>query len=205
MTKVGVLALQGDFHAHAEALRAAGAAVSEVRRCAQLEDLQGLVMPGGETTTLLNLMEDEPWFDSLRAFHGRGGALYGTCAGAILLSRRVVEPEQPSLDLLDAVIERNAYGRQRESFETDVRIDALDGSIRAVFIRAPRFRAVGSEVQVLGRFDDEPVLVRQGRVLAGTFHPELTGDGRLHRYFVEIAAAASAEIAALPAVAITSG
>lgn len=203
--KIGVLALQGDFHAHREALRRARADVREVRRCAQLDEVQGLVIPGGESTTLLNLMEDEPWFDALRDFHARGGALFGTCAGAILLSRRVVDPEQPSLDLLDAVIERNAYGRQRESFETDLNVDALGGSIHAVFIRAPRFRAVGSGVEVLGRLDGEPVLVRQGRVLAGTFHPELTGDGRLHRYFVEMAAESSVGTDAEPTAAITSG
>jgi len=203
--KIGVLALQGDFHAHREALRRAGADVREVRRCAELDGVQGLVIPGGESTTLLNLMQDEPWFEALRAFHDRGAALFGTCAGAILLSRRVVGPEQPSLELLDAVIERNAYGRQRESFETELSVDALGGSIHAMFIRAPRFRAVGSGVEILGRLDGEPVLVRQGRVLAGTFHPELTGDGRLHRYFVEMAAESSVGADAEPAAATTSG
>jgi 5'-phosphate synthase pdxT subunit len=205
--KIGVLALQGDFHAHVAALRRAPADVREVRRCAQLHEVSGLVIPGGESTTLLNLMADEPWFEALTAFHDRGGALFGTCAGAILLSRRVVHPEQPSLGLLDAVIERNAFGRQRESFETELQVGALGGPIHAVFIRAPRFRSVGPGVEVLGRLDGEPVLVRQGRVLAGTFHPELTGDGRLHRYFVEMVAGEGARVGsdAEPTAAITSG
>ena len=201
MANIGVLALQGDFHAHRKAFASAGTDAVEVRRSAQLDGLNGLVIPGGESTTLLNLMEDEPWFDALRAFHRRGGAMFGTCAGAILLSREVIHPAQPGLGLLDAVVERNAWGRQRESFETELEIAALYGPIRAVFIRAPRFRSVGSDVEVLGRLGEEPVLVRQGRVLAGTFHPELTGDSRLHRYFVEMAAATSAE----PTVAVTSG
>jgi 5'-phosphate synthase pdxT subunit len=193
MAAIGVLSLQGDFSAHLAALRRAGAVAREVRRCAQLEGLRGLVIPGGESTTLLNLMSDEPWFESLRAFHRQGGALYGTCAGAILLARKVIGPEQPSLGLLDAAIERNAYGRQRDSFETLLELPALgEGPIQAVFIRAPRFHAVGPGVEVLGRLDGEPVLVREGGILAGTFHPELTGDGRLHRYFVGMAAAAPA-------------
>lgn len=190
MSEIGVLALQGDFLAHVEALRRAGAIGREVRRCAEIVGLEGLVIPGGESTTLLNLMADEPWFDRLREFHRAGGALFGTCAGAILLSRQVIRPEQPSLGVLDAVIERNGYGRQRESFEARVETPDLEGTIDAVFIRAPRFRSLGPGVQVLGRLNGEPVLVRQGAVLAGTFHPELTGDGRLHRYFVEMAAAA---------------
>jgi 5'-phosphate synthase pdxT subunit len=189
--QIGVLALQGGFLAHAAALRRLGATVREVRRPA-VRDLDGLVIPGGESTTLLNLMGDEPWFDELRRFHRRGGTLFGTCAGAILLAREVIEPAQPSLGLLDAVVERNAYGRQRESFETTIEVDAIGGSIDAVFIRAPRFRALGPGVDVLGRLDGEPVLVRQEHVLAGTFHPELTGDGRLHGYFLELTERATA-------------
>ena len=190
--QIGVLALQGDFLAHVAALRGPGVEVGEVRRSAALDDLDGLVIPGGETTTLLNLMADEPWFDGLRAFHDRGGAVFGTCAGAILLAREVVEPAQPSLGLLDAVIERNAYGRQRESFETKLEVAAAGGALDAVFIRAPRFLTLGPEVEVLGRLHGEPVLVRQGRVLAATFHPELTGDRRLHDYFLELTAVATA-------------
>jgi pyridoxal 5'-phosphate synthase pdxT subunit len=184
---VGVLALQGDYEAHARTLRALGVSAREVRRCADLEDLAGVVLPGGESTTLLNLMGDAPWFDALRAFHGRGGAIFGTCAGAILLARRVV-PDQPSLGLVDAVIARNAYGRQAESFEAPVDGAAEVGPMSGLFIRAPRFRETGAGVSVLGRVGGEPVAVRDGRVLAATFHPELTGSTALHGLFLELAA-----------------
>ena len=182
----GVLALQGDFAAHAAAFRDAGAGAREVRRVSELDGLAGLMIPGGESTTLLNLMRDEPWFDALRSFHARGGVVAGTCAGAILLSRDV-RPSQPSLGLLDAVIERNAFGRQVDSFEARVEADALGGPIDAVFIRAPRFRALFPDVEVLARHAGEPVLVRQGRVVAATFHPELTGSHALHRYLARLA------------------
>ena len=184
-----MLALQGDFEAHAGVLRSLGAESPEVRRVAGLAGLDGLVLPGGESTTLLNLMADEPWFDALRAFHARGGAMLGTCAGAILLAREVRGPAQPSLGLLDATIERNAFGRQIDSFEAELAAPALGGPLAGVFIRAPRFRALGPGVEVLSRLREEPVLVREGRVVAGTFHPELTGDGRLHRYFMDVARA----------------
>jgi 5'-phosphate synthase pdxT subunit len=181
--RIGVLALQGDFEAHGAALARAGAGVREVRRVAQLEGLDGLVIPGGESTTLLNLMADEPWFDALARFHAGGGALFGTCAGAILLAREVQGPRQPSLGLLDAVIVRNAYGRQVDSFETRLEAPALGGALPAVFIRAPRLRALGPAVEVLARREGEPVLVREGRVLAATFHPEIAGDDRVHAWF----------------------
>ena len=189
MNKVpfGVLALQGDFAAHAAAFRELGVAVREVRRVAELPGLAGLMIPGGESTTLLNLMADEPWFEALRRFHEQGGILAGTCAGAILLAREV-RPRQPSLALLDAVVERNAYGRQVDSFEARVDAPALGGPLAAVFIRAPRFRALWPGVQVLGRLEGEPVLVQQERVVAATFHPELTPDRGLHRYLVGLLA-----------------
>ncbi len=184
---LGVLALQGDFAAHAAVFRRNGAQPHEVRHAAELSALDALVIPGGESTTLINLMRDEPWFDRLREFHRRGGALFGTCAGAILLSRRIHGRSQASLGLLDAEIERNAYGRQIDSFEGHIDAPSLGTPLRAVFIRAPRFRAIGPDVEVLGRFEGDPVLVRQGRIVAATFHAELTGDDRLHRYFVELA------------------
>ncbi|MDX1387878.1 MAG: pyridoxal 5'-phosphate synthase glutaminase subunit PdxT [Acidobacteriota bacterium] len=187
MPSIGVLALQGDFAAHAAAFRRAGVETVEVRRCAQLEELDALVIPGGESTTLLNLMQDEPWFDALKAFHDGGGAMFGTCAGAILLSREVRSPEQPSLGLLDAIIERNAYGRQIDSFETRLEVPELGDPIETLFIRAPRFVSLGPSVEVLAKLDGGPVLVRQGRILAGTFHSELTADGRLHAMFARIA------------------
>jgi 5'-phosphate synthase pdxT subunit len=169
--------------AHAALLRSLGADVREVRRVAELRDLAGLVMPGGESTALLRLMAHEPWFESLGAFHDGGGALFGTCAGAILLAREV-QPEQASLGLLDATVERNAYGRQVQSFETRLDAPALGGSVSGAFIRAPRFRRVGSDVTVLAWHHGEPVLVEQGRILAATFHPEITGDPAVHRRFL---------------------
>lgn len=188
MSRIGVLALQGDFEAHARALTEAGEQVFEIRRCRELDKLDGLVLPGGETTTLLNLMGDEPWFEALRGFHASGGAFLATCAGTILLAREVLNPPQRSLGLLDAVVERNAYGRQVDSFETRLEAPALGGDLHAVFIRAPRLRALGPEVETLARIDGEPVLVRQDRILAMTFHPELTGDCRVHRAFLKLAA-----------------
>ena len=188
MARIGVLALQGDFAAHAAVLDGVGVRAIEVRRAAELRELDGLVVPGGESTTLLNLMGDEPWFDALRDLHARGGAILGTCAGAILLAREVTGPTQPSLGLLDVTVQRNAFGRQIDSFETEIRLANDPAPLPAVFIRAPRIVRAGAEVDVLARLDDEPVLVRQGRVLAATFHPELTGDRRLHAAFVTLAA-----------------
>lgn len=179
----GVLALQGDFAAHAAVLRGLGESVQEVRRCADLDGLRALVLPGGESTALLRLMADAPWFEALRAFHAGGGAILGTCAGAILLARSV-SPAQPSLGLLEAAVARNGYGRQAESFEATLDAPGFPGGLPGVFIRAPRFTQLGPRVEVLARLDGEPVLVRQGRLLAATFHPEIAGDDRVHRLFL---------------------
>ncbi|MCM2254733.1 MAG: pyridoxal 5'-phosphate synthase glutaminase subunit PdxT [Vicinamibacteria bacterium] len=184
MPPVGVLALQGDYDAHAKALARCGAAPLEIRRVAQLDGLAGLVIPGGESSTLLNLMRDEPWFEALRAFHARGASLFGTCAGAILLSREVRHPAQESLALLDATIERNAYGRQVDSFETDLAVSVLAAPLGVAFIRAPRFVQLGAGVEVLAAHADAPVLVREGRVVAATFHPEITGADDLHAWWL---------------------
>ena len=187
MATIGVLALQGDFDAHAKVLSNLGSEVVEVRRVADLSGLNGLVIPGGESTTLLNLMGDEPWFAALKRFKDDGGALMGTCAGAILLSREVLNPAQESLGVLDATIARNAFGRQVESFETTLDVPRLGGTIAAAFIRAPRFRRLGPGVETLAVYQAEPVLVREGRVLAMTFHPEITGDAKVHAYFLTMA------------------
>ncbi len=186
MRPFGVLALQGDFAAHAASFGALGAAVREVRRVAELQGLAGLMIPGGESTTLLNLMRDEPWFEGIRRLHDAGGVLAGTCAGAILLSREV-RPRQSSLALLGALVERNAWGRQVDSFEAAIEAPALGGALSAVFIRAPRFRSLDPGVEILARYRDEPVLVREGRVVAATFHPELTRSLALHRFLLELA------------------
>jgi pyridoxal 5'-phosphate synthase pdxT subunit len=186
MSRIGVLALQGDFAAHAAALGQVGAETVEVRRADELASIDGLVVPGGESTTLLNLMADGPWFDALRTFHARGGAILGTCAGAILLARDVLDPVQPSLGLLDVTVRRNAFGRQVDSFETELALAGDAVPLPAVFIRAPRLVRVGAGVEILARLDGEPVLVRQGRILAATFHPELTGDRRLQARFLAL-------------------
>jgi 5'-phosphate synthase pdxT subunit len=191
---VGVLALQGAFAAHAAALEGEGLATREVRRCAQLAGLSGLVVPGGESGAILNLMGDEPWLEALRRFHADGGALFGTCAGAILLARDVI-PRQPALGLLDVTIERNAYGRQRESFEVALRVAGVGAPITGVFIRAPCISRVGRGVDVLAEHEGNPVLVRQGRLLAATFHPELSGAGDVHRLFAALCDPASTNTA----------
>ncbi len=181
---VGVLALQGDFAAHARACLRLGVHAREVRRVHALQGLEALVIPGGESTTLLNLMNDEPWFEALCAFHAGGASVLATCAGAILVSREVRGPAQPSLGLLDAVIERNAFGRQVDSFETRLDVVGVGPGVGAVFIRAPRFRNLGADVEVLATLQGEPVLVRQGRIWAATFHPEIAGDDRVHELFL---------------------
>lgn len=190
MVSMGVLALQGGFSAHRRALQEVGAAVREVRRPGELDGLDGLVIPGGESTALLRLMSDEGtgpqvWFDAIRRLHDRGGVLLGTCAGAILLAHEV-RPRQPSLGLLDATIRRNAYGRQADSFEAHLEAPTLGGRLPAVFIRAPRFEILG-QVEVLATHGDEPVLVQQGRIVAATFHPELTSSRAVHAHVVGLA------------------
>lgn len=194
--RIGVLALQGDFAAHARALARLGVEAPEVRNPAELDALDGLIIPGGESTTLLRLM-GEAFPPALRAFHAAGKPIYGTCAGLILLAREVVSPRQPSLGLVDVIAERNAYGRQRESFEVEGegRLGGPPVPLPMVFIRAPRIVRVGPGVTTLAAWRGEPVLAREGTVLIGTFHPELTDDLAVHRYFremVETAAAAAA-------------
>ncbi|MEZ4650328.1 MAG: pyridoxal 5'-phosphate synthase glutaminase subunit PdxT [Candidatus Eisenbacteria bacterium] len=187
--RVGVLALQGDFAAHAHALRAAGVEqVTEVRRPAQLDGLAGLVMPGGESTTLLRLLALERMDDAIRAFHARGGHLFGTCAGLILLAKEVEEPAQDSLGLLDVTVQRNGFGRQRESFVDQAALEWPGRGAEpteVVFIRAPRILWTGDGVEVLARWKDEPILVRQGRLLGATFHPELSPGVPIHRLWVD--------------------
>jgi 5'-phosphate synthase pdxT subunit len=174
--RIGVLAVQGNFREHAAMLRRLGAEAVEVRRPDQLEGLDALVVPGGESTAIRRLMRVGGLEQPVAEFRG---PLFGTCAGMILFDRA-------HRGLLDLEVERNAYGRQVASFEADVELDGEDEPIRGVFIRAPRIAAVGPGVEVLGRLDDEPVLVREGRVLAASFHPELTGDARVHERFLAL-------------------
>jgi 5'-phosphate synthase pdxT subunit len=189
--RIGVLALQGDFAAHARALARLDVESPEVRRPAELEAVDGLVLPGGESTTLLRLMGEE-FPPALRAFHAAGKPIYGTCAGLILLARDVRNPRQSSLGLINVTAERNAYGRQRESCEVlgEAALDGPPAPFRMVFIRAPRIARVGPGVRTLATCRGEPVLAREGPVLVGTFHPELTDDLAIHRYFRDMVAAA---------------
>lgn len=183
--RIGVLALQGDFAMHARALRKCGAEVVEVRKPEQLADIDGLVIPGGESTTLLKLMDLWGFVPALEKFHGAGKPIFGTCAGLILAAREVSNPAQLSLNLIDVGVERNAYGRQRESFETrgTATLDGRPVPIEMVFIRAPRIRRVGAAVETLARHGEDAVMARQGSVLVATFHPELTDDPTVHEYF----------------------
>jgi 5'-phosphate synthase pdxT subunit len=187
-----VLAIQGDYAAHAEALAEAGADPVEVRKPEQLAGLDGLILPGGESTTVLRFLEKHNFFNLLAEF-ARSKPVFGTCAGAILLAREVHNPPQLSLGLLDAVAERNAYGRQIDSAIVTAETKLPGGPLEMVFIRAPRLAETGPTVEVLARRDGSPVLVRQGGLLAATFHPELSADRRVHRLFVEMVAAARAK------------
>ncbi len=182
--RIGVLAIQGDYAAHASALADSGAQPVEVRRPDQLAGLDALVLPGGESTTILLFLEKLNFFAELGQFCA-SHPVFGTCAGAILLAREVLNPSQRSLGLLDAVVERNAYGRQIDSAILTAETALSGGPLEMVFIRAPRILEVGPEVEVLARRDGFPVLVRQGRILAATFHPELSADHRVHKLFVQ--------------------
>jgi 5'-phosphate synthase pdxT subunit len=182
--RIGVLALQGDFEAHGKALARAGAVPVEVRSATDLQQVDGLVIPGGESTTMWKLLEEENLLEPLREF-GLRRPVFGTCAGAILLASGVSNPSQPSLGLMDIDVERNAYGRQLESRIAALRLpDGLDGDLEAVFIRAPIIRRVGETAKVLASYQGNPVLVEQGRHLVATFHPELTSDTRVHLMFL---------------------
>lgn len=181
MKRVGVLALQGDFDMHRRAIERAGAEAVEVRTAAELAAVDGLVIPGGESSTMLKLLREENLYEEVRRF-GERRPIFGTCAGAILAAREVTHPAQESLGLVDVSVERNAYGRQ-----VDSRIAHLDyegADLEAVFIRAPVIRHAGPEVKVLATYNGDPVLVEQGRHMLATFHPELTADTRIHRRFL---------------------
>src|SRR5215204_1362874 len=173
---IGVLAVQGNFREHAAMLRRLGAEVVEVRKSEQLEGLDGLVIPGGESTTFMRLMRLYGLDEAVRRFER---PVFGTCAGMIVLDRE-------HLGLVDLVVDRNAYGRQVASFEADLALDGDDEPLRGVFIRAPRVRETGADVEVLAEHDGEPVLLRDGRFLVASFHPELTDDARVHERFLEL-------------------
>lgn len=183
--KVGVLGLQGDVREHMRALESAGATPVVVKRPAELQSMDALVLPGGESTTIGKLLDRFGLLEPLADRAHAGMPLYGTCAGMILMARGVPgEHSAPlRLNVMDITVRRNAYGRQVDSFEADVSVADIEG-FRAVFIRAPLVEEIGDSVQVLGEHDGHPVVVRQGHLLASSFHPEMTGDPRVHEYFV---------------------
>jgi pyridoxal 5'-phosphate synthase pdxT subunit len=193
LPRIGVLALQGDYSAHAAALKETGAVASLVKTPEDLrldgDSLDGIVLPGGESTTMLKFLERHGLFEALEEFCA-AKPTFGTCAGAILLAREVLNPPQRSLGLLDAVVERNAYGRQIDSAILHAHTKLGAEPLEMVFIRAPRIVEVGAAVETLARREGAPTLVRQGTLLAATFHPELSSDRRVHRFFVETVAAA---------------
>jgi len=185
--KIGILAVQGDYEAHGAMLNRIGVEHFYVRRPDELADLDGVILPGGESTTHLKVLTEEGLFDSLKQFAADGGALFGTCAGAILLAREVRGPAQESLGLLDITIQRNAYGRQLASEVRTGHTKLSDQPMEMVFIRAPIIESTGPGVEVLASdHGGHPVLVQQGNILASTFHPELTSDGTVHEHFLEM-------------------
>jgi 5'-phosphate synthase pdxT subunit len=190
MKKVGVLSLQGDFAAHGAALQRAGAEPVYVRHADELAGLDGLVIPGGESTTMLKLLRYDGLMEPLAEF-ARRKPVFGTCAGAILMATEVSAPAQESLGLMDMAVERNGYGRQVDSRVTSIKPEpdferrTAPGKLEAVFIRAPIIRRVGAGAKILARYGGDPVLVEQGPHLAATFHPELSADLRVHRLFLE--------------------
>ncbi len=184
---VGVLALQGAFALHQQRLRDLGVTAPAVRTHAQLDDVDALVVPGGESTTMSHLLRTNELFEPLAKRLGDGMPVFGTCAGMILCASQVEDgrPDQRSFAAIDITVRRNGYGRQLASFEADLDVDALAESFHAVFIRAPRVERVGTDVEVLAEHDGVPVLLRQGACTVSSFHPELTPDGRLHQMFVD--------------------
>jgi 5'-phosphate synthase pdxT subunit len=188
LTTVGVLAIQGDFAEHRKSLERLGVEVREIRLPQQLDDIDGLIIPGGESTTIAQLIDIYGFRDVLRERASGDMPIWGTCAGMIVMAERLLDPRPEPLGLMDIEVSRNAFGRQLDSFETDLMVESVDGApFRGVFIRAPVVTDVGSGVDVLARLDDgRPVAVRQDRLLATAFHPELTPDSRVHELFVRI-------------------
>ncbi|HEY6414282.1 MAG TPA: pyridoxal 5'-phosphate synthase glutaminase subunit PdxT [Edaphobacter sp.] len=182
---IGILALQGAYEAHAKTLRALDATPKLVRLPTDLEGIDGLIMPGGESTTMLKFLERHNFFDTLQTFV-KTTPTFGTCAGAILLAKDVENPAQKSLAALDITVERNAYGRQIDSTILTAPTKLEGGPLEMVFIRAPRITRTGPEVETLASRDEYPVLVRHGNILAATFHPELSSDPRVHQFFLDI-------------------
>ncbi|MEJ8548713.1 pyridoxal 5'-phosphate synthase glutaminase subunit PdxT [Brevibacillus borstelensis] len=186
MMKIGVLSLQGAVAEHIRMLAAAGATAVAVKRVDELEDLDGLVIPGGESTTISKLMHKYGFIEALRQFGQARKPIFGTCAGAILLAKRINGQDDCHLGLMDIKVERNAFGRQKDSFEVELPVAGVAADYPAVFIRAPYIMEVGGAGQVLAKYEEKIVAAREGHYLAAAFHPELTEDARMHQYFVDM-------------------
>lgn len=184
--KIGVLSLQGAVAEHIRSVERAGAEGIAVKKIEQLDELSGLIIPGGESTTIGKLMRKYDFIEAIRQFSNQGKPVFGTCAGLIVLAKTIQGQEEAHLGLMDITVSRNAFGRQRDSFETDLNIKGIEEPVRAVFIRAPLIQSVGTGVDVLSEYNGEIVAYRQGHLLASSFHPELTDDYRLHQYFVDM-------------------
>lgn len=183
--KIGVLGLQGDFREHLLVLKRLGVEGRDVRTIEDLKGIDALIIPGGESTAMAHLMAQNGLDQAVKERHRQGMPLYGTCAGLIVLAKEIVEGKPHGLGLIDITVVRNAYGRQVDSFEADLQIKHM-GAFHAVFIRAPKITKCGPQVEVLAEYEGRPVLARQGRVLVSSFHPELTGDTRIHEYFLSL-------------------
>lgn len=186
MVKIGVLALQGAVREHAKCLESPGTEVIIVKKVEQLDDIDGLVFPGGESTTMRKLIDKYGFFEPLKQFGEQGKPIFGTCAGLILMSKQIVGQPEGHLGFMDMTVQRNAFGRQRESFETNLIVTGVGDDVRSVFIRAPLIVEVDETVEILSKFNDEIVVAKQDHYLACSFHPELTDDHRFHQYFVEM-------------------
>ncbi|MDG0793957.1 pyridoxal 5'-phosphate synthase glutaminase subunit PdxT [Cohnella ginsengisoli] len=191
--KIGVLALQGAVAEHIRSIELAGGEGVAVKRTEQLEEIDGLIIPGGESTTIGKLMRKYGFIEAVRGYAAAGKPVFGTCAGLIVLAERLTGDEEPHLQLMDMTVARNAFGRQRESFETDLPVKGIESPLRAVFIRAPLITEVGPDVEVLSVYKDEIVTARQGHLLAASYHPELTDDYRLHGLFIDMAREAAGQ------------
>ncbi|HVJ49100.1 pyridoxal 5'-phosphate synthase glutaminase subunit PdxT [Desulfitobacterium sp.] len=185
--KIGVLALQGAFREHRQALESLGCEVTEVRKSSDLEDINGLIIPGGESTTMGKLLQVDGLGERIKELAAKNLPIFGTCAGMIVLSKNIEDSDQYRLGLMDVTVQRNAFGRQVASFETDLEVPALgQDPVRAVFIRAPYLKEVAPNVGILAEYEGKIVFARQGNMLASAFHPELTEDRRVHHYFLSI-------------------
>ncbi len=186
MIRVGVLGLQGAVREHIRSIEACGAEAIVIKRAEQLEEIDGLIMPGGESTTMRRLIDRYDFMEPLREFAGKSKPIFGTCAGLILLAERIVGYDQPHLGVMDITVERNSFGRQKESFEADLDIAHVGENYNAVFIRAPHIVEAGENVEVLAKYNERIVLARQGSYLGCSFHPELTDDHRITEYFIKM-------------------